>query len=126
MEIETVVLFVLVFMIIPFAFIFAFVDVFLEVDPEYINGILTASSIAYGLWGFVISRTEKGMDEYLWIFRIGKVFTILLLLLVFSVFTVFFSGLGVIPSTAALYICMWSFLMNAIAMSYTLAAPYLG
>lgn len=120
MDLESVGYLVFTLMVIVSAFGWVFFDFTLEVDPEYINGILTASSIIYGLWGFIISRTEKGMSGYFWKFNIIKVFTASFLFLAFSVFLLFLSGLRIIHPAYALYVGMNSFLLNAFAMTTTL------
>lgn len=116
---EASLIFVILLGVISGFFLY-FVDISYQVSPEYISGILTASSIFFGLWGFVISRTEDEVAKRLWRLGMRKILSILLSVFAFSVFIVFLSGLGIMPTVITLYVCIWGLLMNAMAMSFAL------
>lgn len=120
MELEEASLIFVILLAVISGFFLLSVDISYRVSPEYISGILTASSIFFGLWGFVISRTENEVAKRLWGLGMRKILSILLSLLAFTVFIVYLSGLGIMPSIIALYVCIWSLLINAIAMSFAL------
>ena len=82
-----------------------------EIDPEYINGILTASSIILGFWAILIEKPPKKKR-----FGIFQVFIVCILMLIGSIMVVYISGFGLLPSSVAFWICIESLLYN----SYTL------
>jgi len=104
------------------AFALAFQGIFLtmllvpedtQVDAEYINGVLTASSILFGFWAVLMNR-ELGVDmrrdirgPLLWC--LGS--------LVFSVIFVYLTALNLISSVTALSVCTESFISNSFMVS---------
>jgi hypothetical protein len=91
-----------------------------KVEPAYINGILTASGILFGIWATIIGKepeTEPQKREYP---IIGEIFLVCLMLLVFSVVYVALTAVNLFSSRVALSLCMVSFIMNASSIAFTL------
>ena len=84
---------------------FQFVPAEFEVDAEYINSILTASSILYGFW--MVLMQMKSTKKISLIFSLGALF-----LLALSVLMTYFNAIGFLPDILALFSCMVSFLWN--------------
>jgi len=87
----------------------------IQIDPEYLNGILTASSILYGFLAVMLGREPK---EYLEKFRYkyflrGDIYYSFEIL-AFSVIYLSLSAVKVIPSTLPLVFLTISFLFNAL------------
>jgi len=86
------------------------------VDPEYLNGILTASSILFGFWIFFLgTMTQAGERvgknaEYKGYIKSYVFFSFALL--VASIFAIYFGALNLIPSIHALLFCASSFMHN--------------
>lgn len=95
-----------------------------KVDPEYIVGILTASSILFGFWVFIIETitevrsTQRRVRYYK---DMRPYFSTSFLLLLFSVFFTYFAALNKIPSAYALSICTVSFFVNVWFLVYFLS-----
>lgn len=85
-----------------------------EVEPEYLSGMLTASSILFGFWVAIIQRKPKKGEVILTYFLLS--FTLLCV----SVVAIYLTALNKIPSHDALLICMASFLMNAVNLALIL------
>ena len=92
---------------------FYFVPAKFEVDAEYINSILTASSILYGFW--MVLMQMKSTKKISLIFSLGALF-----LLALSVLMTYFNAIGFLPDIMALFSCMMSFLWNTAALSIVL------
>ena len=84
-----------------------------EVDAEYINSILTASSILYGFW--MVLMQMKSTKKISLIFSLGALF-----LLALSVLMTYFNAIGFLPDIMALFSCMMSFFWNTAALSIVL------
>jgi len=119
-------LFFLFVIIIAFSFIFGLYDspVYnpdtFKVEPAYINGILTASGILFGIWAIIIGKepeTEPQKRQYL---IIGEIFLNSLMLLVFSVVYVALTAMNSFSPKVAVFFCMGSFIMNACSIAFTL------
>jgi len=90
-----------------------------EVDVEYINGILTASSILYGFW--IVLLQVKSIPR-----EVSSVFSfIALFLLLISVLMIYLNAIGLVSSTPALFACMASFIANTFMLFLTLYLYYL-
>jgi len=84
-----------------------------EVDPEFINGVLTANSIVFGFWATLIglfSEEKIGGIRRKLIIRVGIIGN--LIIFSTSVIAVFFSGLGKPISIFAFGAVTTSFLSN--------------
>ena len=77
-----------------------------EVDVEYINGILTASSILYGFW--IVLLQLKSIPGEVWS---GLSFIALFLLLI-SVIMIYLNAIGLVSSVPTLFACIGSFIAN--------------
>lgn len=89
MTIVTVV-FVIIVLVIGIQDSISFNSNAFKVEPAYLNGILTASGILYGLWAIVITRvgieSEAERKKMKYVYQsIGNNFLICLLFLVVSV-----------------------------------------
>jgi hypothetical protein len=89
----------------------------IQIDPEYLNGILTASSILYGFLAVMLGREPK---EYLEKFRYryylrGNIYYSFEIL-AFSIIYLSLSAAKVIPSTLPLVLLTTSFLFNAFVL----------
>jgi hypothetical protein len=85
-----------------------------QIDPEYLNGILTASSILCGFLAVILQREPKEYFEkfrYKYFFRDSIYYT--LMLLSFSVICLSLNAAKVIPSELPLIFLTFSFLFNA-------------
>jgi hypothetical protein len=112
-----------------------------QVNAEYTNGILTASSILYGMWGFVFASkpNQRDIDEAkendddaisakeflklrLYSFKtvIRTVFLIGFILLVVNVFFIVLVSIGIYSEGMALIITAFTFLLNAYFLWLTL------
>jgi len=88
-----------------------------EVDPEYINGIIAASSVLYGFWFVVIERRPKEKKLIRYYQRTGVTIFFSLVFLIGSVFITYLSALNMIQSTYALSSALFSFGWNALCMT---------
>lgn len=92
-----------------------------KVDVEYINGILTASSILFGFWAILIERKpEERTKKLVYENFITKAFFFSFAFLVFSVLSMHFSALNIISSVETLVINTISFCLNAYFLTVTL------
>ena len=85
-----------------------------EVKPEYLSGMLTASSILFAFWVAIIQMKPKGSSILLAYFFFSFTF------LCVSVVSIYLTALNKIPSHAALGLCMLSFLTNALNLALML------
>jgi hypothetical protein len=91
-----------------------------RVEPAYLNGILTASGILYGLWAVVIGREPKTeLKKWQYSNVVRELFFDSFFFLVFSVVYVSLTAVNVFLSTWALLFCVSSFLVNALAIFIT-------
>ena len=92
-----------------------------RVEPEYLSGMLTASVILFGFWAVLIQKEPKE-DIEKWRFKhlIGKSFFMSFVLLMLSVVVIYYAALDKLPSPVALFLCMLSFLMNALLITIQL------
>jgi hypothetical protein len=112
-----------------------------QVNPEYTNGILTTSSILYGIWGFVFATkpSQKDIDEAeedgekvfstkyrlklsLYNFQgiIRTVFRIGFFTLVINVVFIVLASCGLFSEGMALIVTAVTFLLNAFFLWLTL------
>ena len=94
-----------------------------DVDPEYISGMLTASNILFGFWILLIQRHYE--NDNILIRKLEKTFTIIpfvynIIFFTISVVYIYLSALFVLPSALALSFLVNSFLTNALSMIYEL------
>ncbi len=92
-----------------------------KVDAEYINGILTASSILFGFWVILIQtrpkkRVQKWKYDNILVWNFGASVVSLIL----SVVTMFLGALNKISSVITLSVCMVSFFANTFYLSVDL------
>jgi len=84
-----------------------------EVDIEYLNGILTASSILFGFWAVILGRSPGDIKEkYLYKYGISKIFFFNIAFLAISVIAVFFSATNKLSSVIALFLVTLSYFSN--------------
>lgn len=92
-----------------------------KVDAEYINGILTASGILFGIWAIIIERMpEEEVKKWQYKHIISKGFWFSFVLLIVSVLLVTLTAVNFYSSTFTLLFCTLSFLMNASILTLTL------
>jgi hypothetical protein len=84
-----------------------------EVAPAYLNGILTASGILFGIWTIIIGKDPESELKKVLSPTVGQLFTFGLVLLVSSVVFVVLTALGTFSSAVALVFCAMSFVTNA-------------
>jgi uncharacterized membrane protein YjgN (DUF898 family) len=111
----------------------------LNVDPEYLSGILSASGILFGIWAILIQKKPKeitraisstkelGEKEFKAMLEkvayekiIFPYFLTALGFLIVSVIVVCLTGLNLFSSAWALFFCTFSFIVNAIFLTFTL------
>ena len=105
--------FIVMLSLVWVTFYFVPVSAEFEVDAEYINSILTASSILYGFW--MVLMQMKSTKKISLIFSLGALFV-----LAFSVLVTYLNAIGFVPDVLALYSCMISFLWNTAMLSAVL------
>lgn len=116
------ILFILAIVLWPFLFIFlASIPYDIVIEPEYISGLLAASSILFGLWSFATKPYETAGEVTRRFFGLyGSLERILLLvnllLLFVCVFCIFLSIVGVIPSLFTLCLLISSFNANCVLL----------
>jgi hypothetical protein len=119
MDYDTVMLlvFLLAYSCIPIVLILGFVGIsgILEVNVEYINGILTASGIIFGFWTIMLGKEPKNFVEK-WLYKnvILRAFWFVFGFFLFSIICVYFSALNKMPSSIALLFVTLSLLYNAL------------
>lgn len=86
-----------------------------EVDPTFMNGILTGSSIAFGFWISLLKRQPQSRPKYAFMLAVTNVF-----FLMFTVFSIFLCAIGVIHSVVALLSVVTSFNFNVFSLLLTL------
>jgi len=98
-----------------------------RIDVEYINGILTASSILFGFWAILIERKPKEEPNQWqsrvkkWQYKLaGTSFYASLFALMLSVLLMYLSALDVLSSVFTLMACVTSFYFNAYLLAMTL------
>ena len=92
-----------------------------EVDPEYINGFLTASSILFGFWIVIIEKKpEEKTKKFMYENAIYVAFFLSFILLIVSITLMFFSALNKLSSVYTLLFSTTSFLLNAFSVAITL------
>ena len=84
-----------------------------EVNPEYINGILTASSILFGFWAVIFRRPSKDIVKRHIYKAYGKLILINIAILVISTLCIFYSAMDKLSSIDALFAVTLSFCSNA-------------
>ena len=88
-----------------------------EVDSEYINGILTASSILFGFWAVILGKEPKEkIEKHLYKYTTIPTIFIELGILLISVIIIFLSAMKKAPSVLALICVFGSFLFNVIML----------
>lgn len=92
-----------------------------QVQPEYLTGILSASSILFGLWAIIIERKPEGIfQESTYYKSIPDLFWVSLILLITSVMLVLFTAVELFSSSFTLVVCVLSFVLNAFFLSLAL------
>jgi hypothetical protein len=92
-----------------------------QVQPEYLTGILSASSILFGLWAIIIERKPKGVvQESAYYESIPTLFWFSLILLITSVVLVSCTAVEFLSSSFTLLVCVVSFVWNAAFLSLAL------
>lgn len=91
-----------------------------KVEPTYLNGILTASGILYGLWALVLEREPKTPTEVRRKKMVGTLFFDSFFFLIASVLSIAFTAMNLFLSTFALLLCTTSFMLNTVSISVTL------
>lgn len=92
-----------------------------EVEAEYINGILTASGILFGLWFVVIERKPKdGFKRWQYEHNISESFFFCFAFLIISVLLVALTAVNLYSSVFALLFCTISFIINTCIITLTL------
>lgn len=92
-----------------------------QVQPEYLIGILSASSILFGLWAVIIERKPEGIvQESTYYESIPELFWFSLILLITSVILVSFTATELFSSSFTLFVCVFSFVWNAVFLSLAL------
>ena len=92
-----------------------------DVDPEFINGILAGSSILFGFWSIMLTQKEF-RKLLIWKSRTGSFITLFVMpwfiftsvFLVVSVFVVFLCAIGLVPHVFGLSLVLQSFFYNAL------------
>ena len=79
-----------------------------QVQPEYLTGILTASSILFGFWVVVMEIKPKELTR---VMRIGFFWSFGLFIV--SVILTYSTALNRMPSVITLWFCTFSFISNA-------------
>jgi len=92
-----------------------------KVDVGFINGILTASSILFGFWAFLIQKKPKHFLQKLIYGNIVRgAFNISFAILVSTVVLIYLTALDKLPSVLTLTICVVGFLLNVFFLTLTL------
>ncbi|TET26014.1 MAG: hypothetical protein E3J73_05240 [Candidatus Bathyarchaeum sp.] len=92
-----------------------------EVEPEYISGMLTASAIVFGFWAILIqTKPKERIEKWRYEHVFSKVFFVSFGLLIFSLVAIYFAALNKLWSATALYVCLVSFLSNALFITMVL------
>jgi hypothetical protein len=80
--------------------------------------MLTASAIIFGFWSILIQEKPKRIDrENVYRLVLIVLFFFSLTTLILSVVDVYLVACGKVPPSAALWVCMYSFLSNAVNFS---------
>jgi len=97
------------------------------IDPEYINGILTASSILFGMWAVVLGMKpfesevyDKGTRKFLHKTAVRDTFFFCLFFLVADVLLIFLVSLGVFSQVITILFTALTFIFNVIFLTMTL------
>ena len=106
---------------LPFVVVYLFsISINISVEPEFMSGILAASSILFGLWAVAIGRYNElrtGGAPYSLIHRVYQARTFLVINLsglIVGVTGIFFSVIGILPSLISLCILVSSFNLNCL------------
>lgn len=92
-----------------------------EVNAEYINGVLTASSILFGFWIVIIEKKPKEeTKKFMYENAIYFAFFVSFVFLLISVTLLYFSALDKLSSVYTLLFSTLSFLLNAFSVAVTL------
>lgn len=121
------------FLILVLAYAFGF-KVPLQSDPTYMNGILTGSSILFGFWATILGNPpqvevdesivdKRQVEKFLAKTDIKAVFYNLAFFFL-AIFSMFFSSIGVLPSTFALCFVVDSFNINLYTLIIKLISSY--
>jgi len=92
-----------------------------KVDVEYINGILTASGILFGIWAILIERKPKERTKK-WLYEtvISESFFFSFAFLITSVLLVCLTAVDIMSSLVTLFVSAFSFFINAFLIAFTL------
>lgn len=91
------------------------------VEPEYLTGMLTASSIVFGLWAILIqTKPKERVAKWLYEEVLIESFFLSFGLLVISVVLIYFSALNKMSSVIALLFSLFSFLLNVLNITMAL------
>jgi hypothetical protein len=92
-----------------------------EGDPEYIIGILIASSIVFGFWAVLIEKEPTDTTKkFFYKHAISIGVYVSLAFLFASVITIFFNALNKLPYIVTLWFCTMSFMFNVFLLIMTL------
>ena len=86
-----------------------------KVEPEYLVGILTASSILFGFWVLVVQIKPNEPKELTTAMRLGFFWSFGFLTV--SVILTYCTALNRMPSVFTLYFCTLSFISNASSLA---------
>ena len=89
------------------------------VEPEYFSGILAASSILFGLWIIVLTRTPKDENKEKFAFEVDSFFICLIFLMV-SVIAITLTAVNLFSDYIALFLSTSSFCINVFMLGVIL------
>jgi hypothetical protein len=93
----------------------------LQVQSEYLSGMLTANGILFALWGIIIERKpQKGMEKWIYETSIIVEFFFPFFLFAASLLFVTLTALNLFSSVLALVFCSLSFFINAALITLAL------
>lgn len=93
----------------------------IKIDPEYINGVLTASSILFVFWIYLLEKPrEKPWEKWMLKHATSYVVFLLFSLLIFSGILIFASAIDFRYSLHAMIFVAFSFFINALFLSIQL------
>jgi hypothetical protein len=93
-----------------------------EIDPEYLNGLLSGASILFGFWAILLQRKEHSNWQVALRRYIIQWFLFSTFLLAIAVIGVFLCAIGALPSFVTLSLLLSSFTLNAFFVSASFVA----
>jgi len=92
----------------------------LDIDAEYLTGILTASGIIFGLWGIVFEPEPDKDKQWEYVHIVKGAFFYSIFFLIISVISIMLTAANVYSSLGALLVNTFSFGMNTFFLGITI------